>query len=347
MKYTRKIIDVCGNGHSGHSALVDLLGEVKDVHTHYSLYHFELFRQPGGIIDLIRSMDNDWSEITFDYNYKKFDLLVGNILSGIEKNVGINSSKIIKEFQDKIISGYLETDWFDDLNFHKDYFTKLISRILILYRNKTDKLLKRKCFYPSSKVYQYNVGFTLIEIENFVNKLLFHDQEESIQAVVLNNSLEPYKRSKYILDAVPNFYSITVLRDPRDIYASLHTDNVFKRDFEKFDKSFNFYYLNEQRKGFLGANDISTFIERQKASRSNLLDHPRNLIINFEDLIEDYDKTVTRVFNFLGLKKENHIYKHDRLDPSKSIKNIGLWKKCSKKQEIKLITSKLYNYINE
>ena len=347
MKLEKKIIDVCGNGHSGHSALVDLLGEVKDVHTHYSLYHFELFRQPGGIIDLIRSMDNDWSEITFDYNYKKFDSLVRKILAGIENNVGRNSRNIIKEFQDKIISGYLETDWFDDLNFNKDYITKLKSRILTLLRHKKDKILKRNRFYPSSKVYQYNASFSLKEIEEFINKLLFHGQEESIQSVVLNNSLEPYKRSKYILDAVPNFYSITVLRDPRDIYASLYTDNVFKRDFERNDKSFNFYYLNEQRKGFLGANDISTFIERQKVSRSNLLDHPRNLIINFEDLIKDYNKTVTRVFDFLGFKKEDHIFKHHRLDPSKSIKNIGLWKKSSKEKEIKLITKELYSYINE
>ena len=69
------------------------------------------------------------------------------------------------------------------------------------------------------------------------------------------------------------------------------------------------------------------------------------LLVKFEELVYNYDETARRITEFVGFDPSAHIKKHTKLDPSKSQKNIGLWKNCSKVEEIKYITDNLKDYL--
>ena len=345
----KKVIDVCGTGHSGHSAVIDFLSEFEGVHAHYCLFHFELFRQPGGLNDLIMAADHNWSEISFDYNLKKFLRLSEKLTPSAISNIGPDFEKITKKYVESIIDYELKTDWFDDFHFDtidKEYRITRIIRSVI--RRIISKFRKKRHveFIPSHTTYHCNSTEFIERTSNYIMELLFHNLNSDIQCVITGNSIEPYQRSNYILDSSESIYSIIVVRDPRDIYASLYTDDGHKRDFESDDALFSFSYLQNLRKSFLGSENISKFVKRQKLTRSKVsTKHERVLLVQFEELVCNYNETARRITEFVGFDPSAHIKKHIRLDPSKSQKNIGLWKNCSKVEEIKYITDNLQEYL--
>ena len=334
----QKVIDVCGTGHSGHSAVIDFLSEFEGVHAHYCLFHFELFRQPGGLNDLIMAADHNWSEISFDYNIKKFLRLSEKLTPSAISNIGPDFEKITKKYVESIIDYELQTDWFDDYNFDKiDKEYRLIRIIRSVAQRIIRKFRKKRHleFIPSHTTYHCNTAEFVELTSKYIMELLFHNLNSDIQCVVTGNSIEPYQRSNYILDSSDSIYSIIVVRDPRDIYASLYTDALF-----------SFSYLQNLRKSFLGSENISSFVKRQKLTRSRVsTKHERVLLVQFEELVYNYDETARRITDFTGLDPSLHIKKRTKLDPDKSHKNIGLWKNCSKVEEIKYITDNLEEYL--
>ena len=67
-----KLVDVSGLGHSGKTAVTDLLSEVDGVHTHHHSFEFDLLRLPDGIIDLQQSLCGHWSPSRSDFAIKRF-----------------------------------------------------------------------------------------------------------------------------------------------------------------------------------------------------------------------------------------------------------------------------------
>ena len=66
--------------------------------------------------------------------------------------------------------------------------------------------------------------------------------------------------------------------------------------------------------------------------------------MKFEDIVFDYDKTLSMICNKVGINKKNHVNKGKYFDPEKSKKNIGIWKKYQNLPEIKLIEKELAEY---
>ena len=60
-------------------------------------------------------------------------------------------------------------------------------------------------------------------------------------------------------------------------------------------------------------------------------------IIKFEDLITDYENTVSDLYNFFGIDEINHTRKKTFLKPKVSIKNVGLWKQILMDREAQAI----------
>lgn len=67
-------------------------------------------------------------------------------------------------------------------------------------------------------------------------------------------------------------------------------------------------------------------------------------IFRFEDLVLDYDNTIPKVIEFLGLKKENHVAPKTQFRPEYSKKNIGLYKNHYDQDSIKYIDEHLKEF---
>lgn len=101
---------------------------------------------------------------------------------------------------------------------------------------------------------------------------------------------------------------ICVDRDPRDIYYC-----------EK-----NFW------KGGVVPTDPKKFVDWYLATREHKKYEQDDacivLRIEFEDLIFNYEETVKKIENFLGLDNKHHVAPKSRFNPDISSKNVGLWK---------------------
>ena len=116
---------------------------------------------------------------------------------------------------------------------------------------------------------------------------------------------------------------IAVYRDPRDVYTTgvnLHLNWMPQScaDFVKFYE----YHVKKY---------VSSYSEDY-------------LLIRFENLVLNYDETVQRVIDFLGLTKTNHMMSHKFFNPNVSIKNIGLYKSYPNQEAIKYIEKELAEY---
>lgn len=54
--------------------------------------------------------------------------------------------------------------------------------------------------------------------------------------------------------------------------------------------------------------------------------HPDRIFISFESLVNDYENSVDKICNFLGIDKSHHINKFRHFRPEVSRKNIGIYK---------------------
>ena len=104
-----------------------------------------------------------------------------------------------------------------------------------------------------------------------------------------------------------NLKTIIVYRDPRDVYYYAVTKNV----------------------EWIAHDSVEAFIEWYNIilSKFEEIKSKDALLIRFEDLITKYEKTVSAIEEYVGVNK--HIAKNKNLDPSRSIKNVGIWKKSN------------------
>ena len=182
----------------------------------------------------------------------------------------------------------------------------------------------------------------------FLYKILFSKLDETKNTLVINNAFEPFnpqENIKYFDDA----YVVVVSRDPRDIYADAYEINEnYKIDSEINDPNFSYKYIIEQKKDFLGARDINTFIKRQRLYREKMKfdnNQKRIMYVNFEDLIFNYEQTVQELLSKLNVDPELHTMKKQYFDPAQSAKNVGIWKRMEDNEDIKLIEKELKDYL--
>ena len=98
-------------------------------------------------------------------------------------------------------------------------------------------------------------------------------------------------------------------------------------------------------------NDVDSFILRQKVYNREVdseSDTDRVIRINYEDLVLNYDSTVSNLFNRLEIDDTLHLMKKKFFDPEKSSQNVGIWRELSDSDEIKRIErdlpDALYDY---
>lgn len=323
-KNKRPTIFVAGLGATGSSAVIDLLKEVNDTFVFEN--EFRLLVDPGGLINLRDAIVDNWSVFQTDKAIKDYKILVKNIntrFRGSYSTLGHN------KYFDKIL-----------LKETTQYLKNLTDLKYVGLWYGIDSLLKRQLnkywLFHRKKIISENI---------YMGKQLSGQQFDHITNMYLHSlisyCLKKYSSNQFIfnenfsclfpiktLNFVKDSKMIVVIRDPRDVFATTikarwSAAPGSPKDFIKWENQiFNRW--------------IKIFLEIQKRSdiKNNIL------IIKFEDLINDYEKTKNNIFNFVDIDPRNHYYPQKYFNPEISSGNVKLFEKTLNKSTAEYIEKK-------
>ena len=336
-----------GVGNSGKSAVVDLLREVDGLFVPEYWFEFDLIRVSGGLLDLRRCLLEDWSPIRSHAAYHAFRKVVqrmgldpapwdfiGLLKSTSQRYDGRFRGQfrtISLEFLEQFKIGSYKAEWpYDGLN--DNYFTHFARKLarragLRRYNLRDVLLLDGKNFDESAREY----------IEQLYSLVVPADCD----SIVLNNGFEPFNPDSG-LDMLAA-RQIVVIRDPRDVYVSgLNSHNVARQDENLL--AFDNDGLN---KSFLATDSLPLFVKRYRLYHDNIFSgsRPDVLHIEFEKFIRDNEFYTRIIFNFLGIDRSRHKNANQFFDPAQSAKNVGMWRRYSRQDEIQYIESQLSAYL--
>lgn len=327
------ILDLSGYMFSGKAAVSDFVREFGGISLPNYREEFDLIRIPRGVGDLMRAFESG-SLITISNainSYKEVANEIARPARGWRRltNFGGNYEYRFPGFTlltESFLEAFIEDCW----KVRSPYEVNSLSALRVLQSKISAKLFgeqswpeipfylgSRKLFYPAAR--------------NYFQQLLCNNLEESVIWKVTHNALEPHKPSQFF-PLFKRVKAIVVDRDVRDIYMTATTHSL------GFNDSIDTY------KRIAGAHDVKSFILRQKAMRQLGKDHaPDILHLNFEDLIENYDNSKTRILTFLGLARTAHKSPFLFFNPEISRKNTRLWLQADVKQReaIRTIEMKL------
>jgi hypothetical protein len=342
-----QFIDVSGVGNSGKSAVVDLLREVDGVFVPEFWFEFDLIRVPGGLLDLRRSLLEDWSPVRSHAAYHAFIDVVRKMgidpapwdLVGLLRATSQRydrrfkgqfqalSLAFVKQFK---VASY-RAEWpYDGLRESDVWrFLKKILRRYGLRKNMVQDvlLLDGKDFDPAARQYLAALYGLIVPPD--------------CDRVVLNNGFEPFN-PRPGLDML-GARQIVVTRDPRDVYVSgLNHHNVGKDDANllAFDN-------DGMNKSFLATDDLAVFVKRYRLYQEKVFAGQREdvLKVAFEHLILSPTAHIADILQFLGVDAARHSRPGTVFVPARSAKNVGVWRQYSRKDEIRYIENELRDYL--
>lgn len=160
--------------------------------------------------------------------------------------------------------------------------------------------------------------------KRFLTKLFNQFSKDSYSYLVMDQLVSDFNYDfKRYKDYIPNIKVIIVVRDPRDTYAYSLMKDV----------------------PWIAHDSVDNFITWYKACRQLLKSEKDDyMLINFEDLVLDYDnvsKTIIQYLNLEGVCRNQF----SCLDPEVSKKNISIWKTVEgRAQEMDQIYDELKEY---
>lgn len=306
-----KTINIIGTGYSGSTAVYEYLQLQNFFHDPFKNKEFTISYDPCGIVDIENCISETHSISKANFIYKNF---LENIYFYINK---ANDLKPGKNFQNsekikKLLFRYAE----DIINFKYDGNTAYLKYRNSKYENIKSKLFNRNkdkiIFFKELNLFKEITKKLFINMLSFENKNIILDQGANIYDL--------YRSSKYY----KNPYCILVFRDPRDIFSEFKYKSAFsypKSDVEIFCD----WYLSSMQK-----------VENQNLGNLNILK------IQFEDFINDNDKILKKISEFLSIYIEPG---NKKFDFHKSKKNIFRYKKLLTNDELLIIEKKLSKYL--
>lgn len=334
------IINVCGFGWSGSGAVLDLLREYEGVgFPTKNDWEFNFIWAPDGLYDLEMKLNKKHCRI-FDS-----DLAIKRFLS-IAKEYGdkrgiFQYDKVFKESFYKQCEDYINTliqFRLKALTFSHSLHPSLGDRIInqynrwleILLFNSISRKIKANNLY--SKLYcknykemqvSYNPDNFKEETQKFIESLLKQIRRESDKILVLNQSVppdDPYLFDHYFRE---DHKTIIVRRDPRDTFLIINKLKGISRPVPT------------------NINDFITFYKKT-IFETILPDTDSVMSLQFEDLVYDYENTVKKIEQFVGVN--SHKEKFNFFDPRKSMNNTQLIRLYPEFiSEIKIIERELHD----
>lgn len=311
-------VNVSGFFFSGSSAMVDLLKEFEDFYESNAEIRF--IKDPYGVAQLEDALINRWELINSSAAISDFLTMCEKGCrngKGLFSPAGFNLKKTISndfmqithDYIDELTDYYYKQDYYH-YKFKKSYLKYVIDR----YRWAIEYLSKGRLRTANRNIAQCYFSHPSQERFNKATKRYFdrlfeeHAQEDKKTYIILDQAVSP-NNTQVIHRYFNESKMIIIDRDPRDMYC----DEILWG--EKFDSN---YRTKEA---------ALNYVKRQRALRDSTVFDSDIIKVRFEDLVLDYDTTVKKVLDFLGLDERVHINPKKYLKPEKSAKNIGIWKK--------------------
>lgn len=320
---------------TGSSAITDLLSEFDSIITKGD-FEIRILHDPFGISDLYYNLVENPNRHNSGYALKRFlylgKMLRGNfILKRYDYYFNYEFYNCFKRFcSDLTISEY------------RGHFHQEINDLPLIIRfpyKVFNRVLQATFWRGQERGLKFsflNITYLVDETHNtFLTKThyflecLFSSIVESPKQLVIDQFFPPSNIARFNM-FFPNNKVILVDRDPRDLFilekyywkgSIIPVDNV-----EKFCKWF--------------------LITRKNRSLDASLNNV--LLIQFEDLIYHYDKSIDIITSFLEVDIKSHIRKRNGFNPEISVHNTKLWFKFkNEKTEIEYIENRLKEYLYE
>jgi hypothetical protein len=333
-------IDISGLGNSGKAIVSDFLSEHAKIRVPRKDFEFNLVRVQDGLIDLHQHLHGAWSPIRAHFAVARFMTLVRRFgarplltrPSELFNSCGFNYEDFFPGFfaiSDAFIRSLVDFTY-EGL---WPYERLSMSTASLVRRRVTDKLRGR---LGLDKVHFASGTGVTEAIRHYLSRLFLTALRDGETTYVTHNAFEPYCYPS-AFELAPDSKAVLVVRDPRDIYANIRLGSSSQIAFyKKIDA--NYYNIS-------AARDVESFVKYQRVALSYLQDLrslPTNvLVVDFTQFILDYDRVAEGIRTFLGLRASDHIAPKLAFDPSRSIANVGIYKRYEPKAEIDRIVEAL------
>jgi hypothetical protein len=324
----RNIIFIEGLGFSGSGALLDLLREVDQCFVLPT--EFRLINDPDGLLSLESAIIDNWTVFQSDIAIKRFRKLCKNLTNKNKgpytnldhtKFFGKDFMKMVDEYLDLLTQLKFRGLWYGIDTFLK---RKLIGR----------KLIGRNRFTTRPMYVAKNIDRSEFHklTHDFITKLASLCIKQDAKEFFVIDGDFAVLNAQRVLNYFPKGKMILVIRDPRDILATVRNGlGNFMPDNFKDNLEWQLAIYRRWKKSL------------ETTSKNQVM------VVYFEDLVKNYDQQIREIFSFLNIDQSLHNKQKEVFDPKVSIKNIGLWKHLLSSEEAKLIEQKfegLYDRFN-
>lgn len=317
-----KIIIPTGYMGTGSSAISDIAYEIygtKEVRDDRRSFEYVFLHCPNGVFDLEDKLLKGNNILRSDEAIHSFLDCMHSLYrtpfywpSGYYKMVSRDFYVLCKNFIDGLgLITYEDGYWYYQERPQKAIMyikamLQQIKRVFCREKNRlTPPLIYEKMIlaYPNQDIYY-------MQAKKFLNQI-FDRIGIKEQSIIMDQLLLPhnlFRLNKYFDD---NVRVIVVDRDPRDIFI------------------LNKYYWSRSGGMVPYPFDVKKYCEMYKAQRKMeiVVNDRRILRLHFEDLIYYYEKTLTRIYDFLDISREEHTNKGKYFNPEVSINNTQVFRR--------------------
>lgn len=323
------IIGACGYGATGSSIITDLLREYSDVQV-FDDFEFSFAYRVDGLQDLEYHVVKQYSKaISGDTAIRRFLKASDYIYTPLihKPTDAATFKRITKKFIDSIVQ--TEFIGMESIDVNSGAVMKNIVNLgmkKVILPKFERKLGHQTYGWPNRKI------FVCVKPQNFydaarayIRDILTEMGADFKKTIVIDQPFEgnaPEQSYKFFDDSI----AIVIDRDPRDLFLE-----------EK-------YALNGEAR-FTPRRDVRDFVEYFKRVRTDTAKNSdRVLVVRFEDMIYEYDKSVAQIEAFTNL--HNHKLKKKYFNPKRSINNTQLIRRHPEEiDNIRYIEKKLADYL--
>lgn len=292
------IVSTCSFGSSGSSVVTDYLAECDDAYV-FDKFEFTFITQPDGIEDLeyhlVLRPSRTASSI---YAIQRFNALVKKHSRGWSILTGISEARI-HQLTDEYINGLTQVRYKSfspkidkkHSDFIEYYLGYAIIRKRLIYTLEKKGIIKKNFdFYPLDYVNISIKPSNFYELTKHYLRTLLEEMgcDFSKKLVVLDQTFagnDPAKSFPFFDDVC----AVVVDRDPRDMY-------IFAKK----------VLLSKGR--FMPTDTVEDFIAYYRALRDGQPykePNSRVLVLQFEEMVYNYDEMADKLDSFLGIKNKN------------------------------------------
>ncbi len=332
-----KIIVPTGYMGSGSSAITDLISEISGYDADHGTFEYVFLHCPNGVFDLEDKLLIGNNALRSDEALRSFRHTMKQLFDKKYWWVGNYKTHLCPEFMDytdKYIDSLIQHRpdfyWYYQENADFEMIIKLIVKrivkILSLGRIETKKPLVYDDMVISCVTPEEFYEKTRVYLKKLWNKLGIDNRNLILDQLLLPFNL--HRAHKYFEENEAEIF--VVERDPRDMFI------------------INKYIWQKNGEPVPYPTDVHEFCKyyaslRKMEKQSSYSGVHR---LHFEDLIYNYEDSVTKVYEILGVNHNDHIKKGQKFNPDRSIENTQLFLADPKfAEERKVIEEKLSEYL--